>query len=86
MKKRARSPFESPKFLHNFALIASAGLGLPLTIALLPRALGYGDADLHLGRIAVAVLPTVFCAIAGWSILRLIFWLAPSGEEEQGAK
>ena len=85
MKKRARSPLESPKFLRSFALVASAGLGLPLTIALLPRALGYGDADLHWGRIAVAVFPTAFCAATGYFILRLIYWLAPITEEEQNA-
>ena len=85
MRKRVRRPLESPKFLRNFALIASAGLGLPLTIALLPRALGYGDADLQWVQIAVAVLPTAFCALAGYFILKLIFWLAPSSEEERDA-
>ena len=86
MQKRVRSPLESPKFLRNFALITSAGLGLPLTIALLPRALGYGDADLHWGRIGVAVLPTAFCAIMGYFILRLIYWLVPISENEQNAE
>ena len=86
MRKQARNPFESDRFLRNFALVASAGLGLPLTIALLPRALGYGDADLHWGRIGVAVLPTVFCAVTGYLLLRLIYWLTPSSEEEQGAE
>ena len=86
MRKPARSPLESPNFLRKFALIASAGLGLPLTIALLPRALGYGDADLHWGRIAVAMLPTAFCAVTGYFILRFVYWLAPMSEEERGAE
>lgn len=86
MRKRAGSPLESPKSLRKFALIASAGLGLPLTIALLPRAVGYGEADLHWGRIAVAVLPTAFCAVTGYCILRLVYWLAPISEEEQDAE
>ena len=86
MRKHAKNSIEWLRFFPNFAFIASAGLGLPLTIALLPRALGYGDADLHWGRIGVAVLPTAFCAVTGYFILKLVYWLTPISEEEQGAE
>ena len=86
MRKRTSNPSESPKFFRKIAFIASVGLGLPLTIALLPRALGYGDAELQWGRIAVAALPIVFCAVTGGAILWLIFRLAPLVEEELGTE
>lgn len=86
MRNRMKSLIERVRSFRNFALIASAGLGLPLTIALLPRAAGYGDAELHWGRIGVAVLPTAFCAVTGFFILRFIFWLTPSTAEEQDAE
>ena len=86
MKKRAKSPFESDRFLHNFILIACTGLGVPLTISLLPRALGYGDAELHWGRIGIALLPTAFCAVTGYCILRFVYWLAPMTKEERDAE
>ena len=87
MRKRVRIllDLESPWFIHCVVPIVSAGLGLPITISLLPGALGYGDADLNWGRIGVALLPTAFCALAGYLIMGLIFWLVPSIEEERDA-
>ena len=74
MRKRAKSPIESPWFDHAVILIASLGVGLPLTILLLL------DSGKDLGKIAIAVAPFLTCLATGYLILLLSHWLGPSSD------
>lgn len=80
MKKRARSPFESDRVVKILGLIITSSLGLPVSIALL------AEAGSNLTKIAVAISPVLFCAVTGYLLLRLIYWLAPSSEQERDAE
>ena len=66
---------DSPWFIHVVVPIASAGIGLPLSIMWLV------DAGGDLGRLAIASAPFLFCGATGYLLFRVICRLFPSGEE-----
>ena len=72
MRKRTRSPIESPWFHHAVILIASVGVGLPLTIALLM------SAGKDAGKIAFALTPFLTCIFTGYLIILVGRWLSRS--------
>lgn len=71
---------DAPWFIHIVVPIASAGIGLPLSIMWLV------DAGGDLERLAIALAPSLFCGATGYLLFLVIRWLCPSGEEEQNAK
>ena len=75
MRKQTVIPVESPWFINGVVPIASAGVGLPVSVL---WGLEVGN---DWGGIAIAAAPTLFCAVVGYSLFRLILWLGPSIEE-----
>ena len=72
MRKRARSPIDSPWFNHIVIFVLSVGLGLPLTIGLLM------SAGKDAGKIAFSLSPFLTCIFTGYLILLLNRWLSRS--------
>ena len=66
---------ESPWFVRMIVLLASAGLGVLPSVALLL------EAGNDWGRVAIAVSPIIVCTATGYLLFRLIRWRVPSGEE-----
>ncbi len=67
---------DSPWFIHVAVPIASAGMGLPLSIAWL------FEAGSDPGRIAIAVAPFLGCGLIGYLLFGLIRWGAALGEAQ----
>ena len=67
-------------FIHIVVPIASAVIGLPITIIWLM------DAGNDLRRIAIGLAPFLFCGTTGYLIFWIISRLCPSDQEGPNAK